>query len=78
MARKGEVPTSITTVRDDSPERRFALLGLIFCNQSAVTMRVGAGLTRTEFTFLFGGGSTGRTRNRKCLFEAEFFFHRRG
>jgi hypothetical protein len=38
-------------------------------------MRVGAWLTRTEFTFLFGGGSTGWTGNGKRLFEAEFFFH---
>ena len=43
------------------------------CNQSAVTMRVGAGLTRIEFTFLFGRGSTGRTCHGKRLFEAEFF-----
>jgi hypothetical protein len=49
-----------------------ASLGLVFCDHSAVTMRVGAGLTCTEFTFLSGGGSTGRTRNGKCLYEAEF------
>ena len=53
-----------------------ASLGLVFCDHSAVTMRVGAGLTRTEFTFLSGSSPTGRTRIGQRLFEAEFFFHR--
>jgi hypothetical protein len=34
-----------------------ALLGLVFCDHSPVTMRVGAGLPRTEFGFLSGSGS---------------------
>ena len=34
-----------------------ALLGLVFCDHSPVTMRVGTGLPRTEFGFLSGSGS---------------------
>jgi hypothetical protein len=37
------------------------VLGLVFCYQSAVAMRLGARLARAEFTLLSRSGSTGRT-----------------
>jgi hypothetical protein len=48
----------------------------VFCNQSAFTMRVGAGLARGKFALLVRSGSASWTLDGECLFEAEFLFHR--
>jgi hypothetical protein len=53
-----------------------ALLGLrIFCDHSAVAMRIGAGLASAKLTLLPRSSTTSRTRDSECLFWTEFFFH---
>ncbi len=47
----------------------------VFCDQSAVAMRLSAGLARTKLTLLSRSGSTGWTKDFKCFFGAEFFLH---
>jgi hypothetical protein len=44
-------------------------------DQSAVSVRLCAGLTGAKLTLLSGGGATSRTADRKYLLRAEFFFH---
>jgi hypothetical protein len=51
------------------------LLGLVFCDQSAVAMRSGARLPSAEFTLLSRTGSTSRTAEGEYLFWSECFFH---
>lgn len=57
--------------------RRFLPYGLgsICRNQSAVTVRLGAGLTSAKLTLFFRSSTTGRTTNSKYLFGAEFPLH---
>jgi hypothetical protein len=53
-----------------------ALLGSgIFCNHSAVTMRVGARLAGAKLTHLPRSSTTGWTMDGEYLFWAEFLFH---
>jgi hypothetical protein len=47
----------------------------IGCDQSAVAMRICAGLASSKLTLSPRGGTTGRTTEGKYLFLAEFFFH---
>ena len=51
------------------------LLGLVFCDQSAVAMRSGARLPSAEFTLLSRSGSTSRTAEGEYLFWSECFLH---
>jgi hypothetical protein len=51
------------------------LLGLVFCDQSAVAMRSGARLPSAEFTLLSRSGSTSRTAEGEYLFGSECFLH---
>ena len=49
----------------------------VWCNPSAVAVRLCAGLAGAKFALLSGRSATGRTMDGKCLFEREFFFHNR-
>jgi len=49
------------------------MLGSIFCNQAAISMRVGARLARTKLTLLSRGSTTSRTTDSEYLFCAEGF-----
>src|SRR5690349_25115542 len=49
-------------------------LGLNFCQQSAVTMWLGAGLAGRKLTLLPWTCTTGRTTDSEYLLWAEFFF----
>jgi len=49
--------------------------GLVCCIQSAVTMRIGAGLASTKLTLLSWFSATRRTSDGEYLFRAEFLFH---
>jgi hypothetical protein len=51
------------------------LLGLVFCDQSAVAVRIGAGLAVGEFALLSRLGTASRTMYCECLSWAGFFFH---
>jgi hypothetical protein len=53
------------------------LASCICCNQSAVTMRLGARLTSAKLTLFFRSGTTGWTTDRQHLFTGEFSRHRR-
>jgi len=46
------LPLALWAVGSLSPKTRFWLLRGVFATDRRSTMRVGAGLTRTEFTFL--------------------------
>jgi hypothetical protein len=50
------------------------LLGLVFGNQSAVTVGIGARQSSAEFTFLPRLGTTGRATDGERLFWAVFLF----
>lgn len=47
----------------------------VWCNPSAVAMRLCAGMAGAKFALLSGRSATGRTMEGKCLFGTEFFFH---
>lgn len=49
----------------------------IWCNPSAVTVRLCAGLAGAKFALVSGRSATGRTIDGKCLFGSEFFLHNR-
>lgn len=51
------------------------LASSIGCNQSAVTMRFGAGLTSAKLTLFFRSSTAGWTTESKYLFRADFSFH---
>src|ERR1035438_1878262 len=51
------------------------LLGLVFCDQSAVEMWIGTRLAGAKFTLLSRSGPTSRTSNSEHLLWAEFFCH---
>ena len=50
-------------------------MDLVCCDQSAVAVRLCAGLAATKFALLSGRGATGRTKESKYLFRSELFFH---
>jgi hypothetical protein len=52
-----------------------ALLGFVCCDQSAVTVRIGARLAGAEFAPLPWTGSTSRTSDSEYLFCADGFLH---
>jgi hypothetical protein len=47
----------------------------IFCDQSAIYVRIIARLASVKFTFLPGSGSASWTADGEYLFWAEFLFH---
>ena len=47
----------------------------VWCNPSAVTVRLCAGLAGAKLALVSGRSATGRTMDGKCLFGSEFFFH---
>jgi putative transposase len=47
----------------------------VCCDQSAVAVRLCAGLAATKFALLSGRGATGRTKESKYLFRSGLFFH---
>ena len=49
----------------------------IFCDQSAVYVRIIARLTSAKFTLLPRSGSTSRTADGEYLLWVEFLFHRK-
>jgi hypothetical protein len=49
--------------------------GLVFCDQSAVTVRFVAGLTSIQLALLSRSSTTGRATDGKYLFWVEFLFH---
>ena len=49
----------------------------VWCNPSAVAVRLCAGMAGAKFALLSGRSATGRTMDGKCLFGSEFFFHNR-
>jgi hypothetical protein len=51
------------------------LASCICCNQSAVTMRLGAGLTSAKLTLFHRSSPTGWTTDSEYLFGAEFSLH---
>lgn len=49
----------------------------VWCNPSAVAVRLCSGIAGAKFALLSGRSATGRTMDGKCLFGSEFFFHDR-
>ncbi len=61
-----------------SARRRYSSCHLalcICCNQSAVTMRLGTGLTSAKLTPFFRSSTAGWTADSEYLFGAEFSLH---
>jgi hypothetical protein len=48
--------------------KKYALLRLVFCDRSAVSMRIGARLARAKFTLFPRSGSASRTLGSEYLF----------
>ena len=79
------MPNSVKGLRSEhsasswsSDRRRHTTCHLESCicrDQSAITMRVGAGLTSTKLTPFFRSSTTGRTTDSKGLFAGEFSLH---
>jgi hypothetical protein len=55
--------------------RFCAEFGIFLCEQSAVTMRVGARLAGAKRTLFPWSSTTSWTTDDECLFWAGFFFH---
>jgi hypothetical protein len=60
-------------------EATFAMsrIDQVWCNPSAVAVRLCSGMAGAKFAFLSGRSATGRTMDGKCLFGSEFFLHNR-
>ena len=59
----------------DRPARPSPGVFSVGCDQSAVAVRIGAGLAAGEFTLLLRFGTASRTLHCECLLWAGFFFH---
>jgi len=55
----------------------MSLIDQVWCNPSAVAVRLCAGLAGAKFALLPGRSATGRTTDGKYLFGSEVFFHNR-